>query len=191
MYDLLCHNSFLLSEVVDFGCESCALLQSRERDHAPSLAQILGSQVQRTRDDKSLYVYLREPYRREPASSFLAAPVRIPSTSSSRMMMKSSPSSLISVPEYLPNRIRSPSFTARGNTLPSSLERPLPTEITSPSCGLSLALSGMMMPPRVVSASSTRRTRMRSWSGVNLAIVATPFNLVEGLSLGKLMRIKV
>ena len=66
------------------------------------------------------------------------------------MMMKSSPSILISVPEYLPNRMRSPSLTARGKVLPSSLVRPLPVEITSPSCGLSLALSGMMMPPRVV-----------------------------------------
>ena len=46
---------------------------------------------------------------------------------------------------------------------------------TSPSCGLSFALSGMMMPPRVVDASSTRRTRMRSCSGLNFAMVATPF----------------
>jgi len=44
-----------------------------------------------------------------------------------------------------------------------------------PSCGLSFALSGMMIPPRVVDASSTRRTRMRSCSGLNLAMVATPF----------------
>jgi hypothetical protein len=38
----------------------------------------------------------------------------------------------------------------------------LPVEMTSPSWGLSLAESGMMMPPRVVVDSSTRRTRMRS-----------------------------
>src|SRR5438309_1502470 len=80
------------------------------------------------------------------------------------------------VPAYLPNRMRSPSFTAKGKTLPSSLVLPRPTETTSPSCGLSLAESGMMMPPRVVVASSTRRTRMRSCNGVNLAIIVlTPF----------------
>ena len=36
-------------------------------------------------------------------------------------MRKSSPSILISVPEYLPKRMRSPSFSARENTWPSSL----------------------------------------------------------------------
>jgi len=54
-------------------------------------------------------------YLRAPAVSFLlllleaAAPLRMPRTSSSFMMMKSSPSILISVPEYLPNRMRSSS----------------------------------------------------------------------------------
>src|SRR5579872_1622531 len=119
----------------------------------------------------------RHPYLRAPAASFLAAPVTIPRTSSSFIMRKSSPSILISVPEYFPNRMRSPSFTARGNSLPSSLVLPLPTEMTSPSCGLSLAESGMMMPPRLVPASSTRRTRMRSCSGVNfVAILADSFH---------------
>src|SRR5271157_4732695 len=46
-----------------------------------------------------------------------------------------------------------------------------PTAITSPSCGLSLALSGMMIPPRVVSASSTRRTTMRSCRGVSFVAI--------------------
>src|SRR6266481_3703187 len=111
------------------------------------------------------------------AVSFLAAPEMTPRTSSSFIMRKSSPSILISVPEYLPKRMLSPSFSARGNSLPSSLFLPLPTEMTSPSCGLSLAESGMMMPPRVVPTSSTRRTRMRSCSGVNfVAILADPFN---------------
>src|SRR4029077_19953059 len=41
----------------------------------------------------------------------------------------------------------------------------------SPSCGLSLAESGIMRPPRVVPASSIRRTRMRSWSGVNFVAI--------------------
>jgi hypothetical protein len=51
--------------------------------------------------------------------------------------------------------------------------------MTSPYCGLSLAESGIMMPPRVVVASSTRRTRMRSWSGANFAMVLTPFKSLE------------
>jgi hypothetical protein len=45
---------------------------------------------------------------------------------------------------------------------PSSLDLPLPTAMTSPCWGFSLAESGMMMPPRMLSPSSTRRTRMRS-----------------------------
>jgi len=96
----------------------------------------------------------------------------MPRTSSSRMIRNSSPSSLISVPEYLPKRIWSPALTSSGNTLPSSFDLPLPTEITSPCCGFSLALSGMMMPPRMLSPYSTRRTRMRSCSGVNVFAIA-------------------
>jgi hypothetical protein len=44
----------------------------------------------------------------------------------------------------------------------------------SPSCGFSLAVSGMMMPPLVFASDSTRRTTTRSCSGrkFNLAIVA-------------------
>ena len=37
-------------------------------------------------------------------------------------MMYSSPSSLISWPEYLPNRMVSPAFTSSGTRLPSSLD---------------------------------------------------------------------
>src|SRR6266852_99220 len=81
-----------------------------------------------------------DDYRRAPTVSFLATPDSTPRTSSSFIIRKSSPSILISVPAYLPNRMWSPSFTARGNTLPSSLLLPLPTEMTSPPCGLSLAL---------------------------------------------------
>src|SRR5579863_4865816 len=94
----------------------------------------------------------------------------MPRTSSSRMIRNSSPSILISVAEYLPKRILSPAFTSRGNTLPSSLDLPLPTETTSPSWGFSFALSGIMMPPRMVSPSSKRRTRIRSWSGVKVVV---------------------
>ena len=36
--------------------------------------------------------------------------------------------------------------------------------------GFSFALSGIMMPPRTVSPSSKRRTRIRSWSGVKVVV---------------------
>ena len=42
------------------------------------------------------------------------------------------------------------------------LRAPEPTAITSPSCGFSLAVSGMMIPPAVFSSASTRRTSTRS-----------------------------
>src|SRR5205809_5643469 len=103
--------------------------------------------------------------------------LRMPRTSSSRMINSSSPSSLISVPEYLPNRMLSPAFTSRGNTLPSSFDLPLPTESTSPCCGFSFAESGMMMPPILLSPSSMRRTRIRSCSGVN-DVVAIDLHLL-------------
>src|SRR6185503_16605060 len=86
----------------------------------------------------------------------------IPRMSDSFMMIRSSPSILTSVPDHLPNRILSPAFTSSGVTLPSSARAPVPTEITSPSCGFSLAVSGMMIPPEVFSSASTRRTRTRS-----------------------------
>src|SRR4029079_1761894 len=85
-----------------------------------------------------------------------------PRTSSSRRMRCSTPSTLISVPAYLPNRIRSPFFTSSATRVPSSRRLPEPTATTSPSSGRSLALSGMMIPPLVFSCSSTRRTSRRS-----------------------------
>src|SRR5215468_3929913 len=72
-----------------------------------------------------------------------------PRMSSSRRIRWSTPSILISLPEYLPNRMRSPFFTLSGRTLPLSSALPLPTAMTSPSAGFSLAVSGMMMPPFV------------------------------------------
>ena len=75
-------------------------------------------------------------------------------TSSSRMMRYSSPSSLISWPEYLPNRMLSPVFTSSGTRLPSSLNLPLPAAMTLPCCGFSFALSGIMIPPTFCSPSS-------------------------------------
>ncbi|SPE30319.1 hypothetical protein SBA5_780022 [Candidatus Sulfotelmatomonas gaucii] len=107
----------------------------------------------------------------------------MPRTSSSRMIKYSSPSILISVPEYLPKSTRSPAFTSRGNTFPSSFDLPLPTEMTSPSWGFSFALSGMMIPPRMVSVSSIRRTRMRSCSGVNLVATDVAVAAIASLLL--------
>src|SRR5581483_126071 len=87
-----------------------------------------------------------------------------PRMSSSRMIRCSSPSSLISVPEYFPKRILSPDFTPRGISFPSSY-LPGPTATTLPSCGFSLAVSGMIMPPLVFSSSSMRFTITLSCKG--------------------------
>ena len=87
---------------------------------------------------------------------------RTPWTSSSRRMTCSSPSILISVPLYLPKRILSPTLTSGVRVFPSSRIFPLPTAITSPSIGFSLAESGMMMPPLLFSSAAVRFTRMRS-----------------------------
>ena len=78
--------------------------------------------------------------------------------SSSRMMRYSSPSSLISWPEYLPKRIVSPALTSSGVSLPSFSVLPLPTAMTLPCCGFSLAVSGMMIPPTFCSPSSANWT---------------------------------
>src|SRR5438477_5336549 len=87
--------------------------------------------------------------------------------SDSFMIMSSSPSSLISVPDHLPNSTRSPTLTSSGRISPSSERAPGPTATTSPSIGFSLAVSGMMMPPAVLPSSATRRTSTRSCSGRN------------------------
>ena len=44
------------------------------------------------------------------------------------MMSRSSPSSLTSVPDHLPNRILSPALTSSGVTVPSSARAPVPTD---------------------------------------------------------------
>ena len=67
--------------------------------------------------------------------------------SHSFMMRSSSPSILTSVPDHLPNSTRSPALTSSGTSLPLSSRAPGPTAMISPSCGFSLAVSGMMMPP--------------------------------------------
>src|SRR5262249_14753054 len=96
-----------------------------------------------------------------------------PMMSLSFMIISSSPSSLISVPDHLPKRTRSPALTSSGWILPSSPRAPGPTATTSPSIGFSLAVSGMMIPPALFSSCSTRRTSTRSCSGRKV-LVALP-----------------
>src|SRR6185369_7541632 len=83
-------------------------------------------------------------------------------TSSSRMTTSSSPSTFTSVPEYLPNRILSPTFTSSARTLPSSKILPLPTATILPCTGFSAAESGITMPPAETRSSSRRFTITRS-----------------------------
>src|SRR5262249_49345946 len=91
-----------------------------------------------------------------PAST--STPIR----SLSFMIMYSTPSSLTSVPDHLPNSTRSPTLTSIGMSLPLSSRPPGPTAMTAPSWGFSFAVSGMMMPPLVFSSASIRLTTTRS-----------------------------
>src|SRR6476659_2252445 len=61
----------------------------------------------------------------------------------------------------------SPTLTSSGTrSVPLSLKRPGPTARTSPSCGFSLAVSGMTRPDAVVCSASRDWTTMRSSSGL-------------------------
>ena len=104
--------------------------------------------------------------------------------SDSFMIRSSSPSSLTSVPDHLPNRMRSPAFTSSARSSPLSFSVPGPTEITSPSCGFSLAVSGMMMPPAVFSSAVTRRTRTRSCRGRKFMRSSPGTSFCDGLAPG-------
>src|SRR5690606_30589281 len=77
-----------------------------------------------------------------------------PRMSSSRTSTYLTSSIFTSVPPYLLMRARSPTVASNGRTLPSSSFLPVPSAITSASCGFSLAESGMIIPPRVCSFSS-------------------------------------
>src|ERR1700712_471560 len=55
---------------------------------------------------------------------------------------------------------------SRGTRLPLSSMRPGPTASTTPSCGFSLAVSGMTRPDAVVVSASTCLITMRSSSGL-------------------------
>ena len=54
-----------------------------------------------------------------------------------------------------------------------------PVEITLPSFGFSLALSGMMMPPAVYCSSSTRRTNTISFNGQILFSITSCFLWID------------
>src|ERR1700759_4952838 len=63
----------------------------------------------------------------------------------------------------------SPTDTSTGmRSPPVSLKRPGPTATTSPSCGFSLAVSGMTRPDAVVSSASSGLTTIRSSRGLML-----------------------
>src|SRR5208337_1928314 len=104
----------------------------------------------------------REERRFQAAFFFVALASSItPMTSDSFMVNRSSPSILTSVPDHLPNSTRSPALTSSGTSLPPSSRAPGPTAMTSPSCGFSLAVSGIMIPPFVFSSPSMRRMTTR------------------------------
>src|SRR4028118_1993321 len=83
-------------------------------------------------------------------------PSTTPRMSDSFLIRRSSPSRRTSVPDHLPNRIRSPALTSILMYSPSSSRAPGPTATTSPSWGFSFAVSGMMIPPLVLDSSSIR-----------------------------------
>src|SRR5438552_14788724 len=85
--------------------------------------------------------------------------------SSELRILYSLPSRLISVPPYLLTRTRSPFLTSNGTFLPSSSVLPVPRATIIPSVGFSLAESGIMIPPFLVSFSSAGSTRTRSPRG--------------------------
>src|SRR5213079_503331 len=70
---------------------------------------------------------------------------------------------------------------------------PVPRATTFPSCGFSLAVSGMMIPPFFISCSSIGCTSTRSPSGLTLTVaigcLVTPFGFVFGLSQQPLIRV--
>ena len=95
----------------------------------------------------------------------------MPRMSLSLRIRYSLPSILTSVPPYLRMSTRSPSLTSNGIFLPSSSVLPVPRATTLPSCGFSLAVSGMMIPPFLTSFSSTGSTRTRSPRGFTFCAI--------------------
>src|SRR3712207_8687764 len=78
-----------------------------------------------------------------------------------------------------------PTETSSGTRLPLSSTRPGPRATTVPSCGFSLAGSGMTRPEAVVVSASLAWTTTRSSSGLMLTLVAvvtsvTPPSVSDG-----------
>src|SRR3954451_3247708 len=95
-------------------------------------------------------------------------------TSRAERMRNSSPSYLTSVPPYLLKMTLSPTATSIGTRLPLSSTRPGPTATTLPSCGFSLAVSGMTRPDLVVCSASTAWMTRRSSSGLMVTDTCRP-----------------
>src|SRR3954449_7008404 len=79
----------------------------------------------------------------------------------------------------------SPTLTSSGTRWPLSSMRPGPTAMTVPSCGFSLAVSGMTRPEAVVVSASLAWTTTRSSSGLMVTLVAvvtsaTPPSVSDG-----------
>src|SRR5439155_35541 len=77
---------------------------------------------------------------------------------------------LISVPPYFEISTLSPFFTVKSTFFPLSSILPVPKATTFPSCGFSLAVSGMMIPPFFTSCSSSGCTSTRSPRGFTLTV---------------------
>ena len=84
----------------------------------------------------------------------------------SRRIRWSSASRVTSLPEYLPNRTRSPAWTSGYHQFTGFGHFPFADRDDLPSWGFSLAGSGMMIPPSVLSSSSIRFTNMLSLNGL-------------------------
>src|SRR5437763_1272042 len=103
----------------------------------------------------------------------------MPRMSSSRMIRYDSSSILISVPPYFEISTLSPFFTVKSTFFPLSSILPVPKATTFPSCGFSLAVSGIMIPPFFTSCSSSGCTSTRSPRGLTLT-AAIGFRLLLG-----------
>src|SRR5262249_4214731 len=90
-----------------------------------------------------------------------------------------------SVPPYFEISTLSPFFTVKSTFFPLSSILPVPKATTFPSCGFSLAVSGMMIPPFFTSCSSSGCTSTRSPRGLTLTVAISccyhSFGFVFGL----------
>src|SRR6218665_2715240 len=97
------------------------------------------------------------------------------------MMRYSSPSILISVPEYFPYSTRSPTFTVTGLSF-----SPSPTATTFPFWGFSFAVSGMIIPEAVFVSASAASTSTRASLGLKFGELFFSFKLRKASRQGQL-----